>query len=195
MGADRADIENSASATLHPPPAWQWCPARGGHLPPLTREISVRVTPGMGLASALPDHESTQNQASLACTPGLIISASCPSRVASGWLTVLASPPQSRLLSSPCEDWVDLALARPLGGYSEGGCLPGSHAHSSLRRSMKKAPGMETNFSEALQLLGAALLPVVFAPGTVTGTDLSWAGLLAWRAVDCCCSHFTGRGS
>lgn len=78
---------------------------------------------------------------------------------------------------------MDLALARPLGGYSEGGCLPGSHTHSSRRRSMKKAPGVETNSSEAPQLLGAAVLPVVFAPGTVTGTDSSWAGLLAWRAL------------
>lgn len=48
---------------------------------------------------------------------------------------------------------------------------------------MKKAPGVETNSSEAPQLLGAAVLPVVFAPGTVTGTDSSWAGLLAWRAL------------
>lgn len=36
---------------------------------------------------------------------------------------------------------------------------------------MKKAPRMETNSSGVLQLLGAAAVPVVFAPGTVTSAS------------------------
>lgn len=91
--------------------------------------------------------------------------------MASGLLAVLATPPQNRLLSGHCEDWVGLALARPLRGYNDDECLPGSCAHSPRGRSMKKAPRMETISSEVLQLLGAAAVPVAFAPGTVISTS------------------------
>lgn len=111
---------------------------------------------GMYLASELPEHEDTQNPAR------------CFSCVASGRLAEFWPLLHRRLLSSHCEDWVGLALARPLRGYNEAECLPGSHAHFPWGRSMKKVPRVDTDSSEILQLLGAAAVPVAFAPGTVS---------------------------
>lgn len=121
---------------------------------------------GVCLASELPEQEGTQTQVRLAHHL-----ARCLGCVSSGRLAVLAMPPQNRLLSSHCEDRVGLGLARPHRGYNDDECLPGSRARSPPGRSVKKEPRMETDSSEALQLLGAAAVPVVFAPGIVTSTS------------------------